>query len=177
MKYRRRMPILPLAVAVTVLLDGRPVAAYARAYVAAGRTYAPLAPYVTRIADRLEYRAGTLVIDRGARYARVALRSVTPDALDRQYVAIAPILRALGESVRYDSKARAVDVRTPQTASVATPVPFDPFAAQVAPHVVFTPAPIPTPRPVWHGPAMPRRTPLPYPSCCSVRPQAGARRY
>ncbi len=164
MNYRRRMPILPLAAAVTVLLDGRPVAAYSRAYVAAGRTYAPLAPYVTRVADRLGYRAGTVVIDRGARYARVALRSVTPDALDRQYVAIAPILRALGESVRYDPKAHVVYVCSRQAVSVATPPPFDPLAAQVAPRVVFTPAPVPTPRPIWRGPALPRRTPRPYPA-------------
>ncbi|HEY9085731.1 MAG TPA: hypothetical protein VIN40_07335 [Candidatus Tyrphobacter sp.] len=157
------MPILPLAAAVTVLLDGRPVPAYARAFASAGRTYAPLAPYVTRIADRLWYEGNTVVIERGARRVRLRLASVAPDALDREYVAIAPVLRGLGASVGYDARARTVDVVSAPGHEIATPAPFDPNAPQVAPRVIFTPVPIPTPRAVWHGPAIPRRTPLPFP--------------
>jgi hypothetical protein len=146
-----------------VLLDGRPVPAYVRAFASAGRTYAPLAPYVTRIAERLWYEGGTLVIERGDRRVRVRLWSVAPDALDREYVPIAPLLRSLGESVRYDARTRTVEVGSAGGPEVATPAPFDANARQVAPRVVFTPAPIATPHPVWHGAATPRRTPLPFP--------------
>ncbi len=157
------MPILPLAAAVTVLLDGRPVSAYVRAFASAGRTYAPLAPYVTRVADRLSYDGSTLVIVRGARSVRLRLIGVAPDALDREYVAIAPLLRDLGESVGYDARRRTVEVDSPSARVVTTPAPFDPNAPQVAPRVVFTPTPIPAPPLVWHGTPAPRRTPLPFP--------------
>ncbi len=163
MKYRRAMPILPLAAAITVLLDGRPVASYEPAYLAAGRAYAPLAPYVTRIADRLEYVGPELVITRGFYSARVRLNRVEPDALDHEYVAIAPVLRALGETVFYDARTRTLRVHTPAPEPAVSPAPFNPREPQQVPRVVFTPSPIPTPRAQWHGPAFPRRTPLPYP--------------
>jgi hypothetical protein len=150
-------------VAITVLLDGRRIDGYACAYVVDGRTYAPLAPYVTRIADRLGYEGRLLVLTRDGRRAVIALRSIAPDALDHQYVALAPVLRALGESVAYDDRTHSVEVRSPSSRSVSSPPPFDPSAPQVTPRVIFTPAPTPQPRVPWHGPAMPRRTPLPYP--------------
>ncbi len=157
------MLILPLAAAVTVLFDGRPVLSYAHAYIAAGRTYAPLAPYVTRFADRMDYEGKSLIIRRGERMTRLVVARVSPDALDREYVAIAPVLRSLGASVSYDAKQRLVEVVSPGPAAVQTPRPFDANAFEVAPHVVFTPTPIPQAPFVWRGPAIPRRTPLPYP--------------
>lgn len=157
------MAILPLAAGITVLLDGHAVAAYAPAYVVAGRTYAPLAPYVTRIADRLEYRGRLLVLTRDGKRAIIALQRVAPDALDRQYVALATTLRALGAAVSYDGATRTVEVRSPPPQPVASPAPFDPLAPQAAPRVVFTPSPPPARPIVWRGPAIPRRTPLPFP--------------
>lgn len=163
MNYRRGMAILPLAATITVLLDGHRIAAYGPAYVVDGRTYAPLAPYVTRMADRVSYDGRVLVLSRGERRAILRLEPVAPDALDRQYVALAPVLRALGVTVRYDGATKTVEVGTPPLVAVESPAPFDPLAPQVQPHVVFTPAPLPAPPIVWHGPAVPRRTPLPYP--------------
>lgn len=157
------MPILPLAAAVTVLLDGRPVLSYAHAYIAAGRTYAPLAPYVTRIADRIGYDGNGLVIQRGERCTRLVLMRVSPDALDREYVPLAPLLRALGATVVYDARRRLVEVDSPSPRAIRTPQPFDANAPQVTPRVIFTPTPMPQPPFVWRGPAVPRRTPLPYP--------------
>lgn len=163
MKYRRAMPILPVAAAIAVLLDGRPVSAYAPAYVVGGRTYAPLVPYVSRLVDRIAYAGGKLVLSRGSRQYSLRLEPAFPDALDRQYVALAPMLRALGISVSYDAASHSVDVVLPAPAEVASPQPFDPLAPQVTPHVVFTPTPKPALPIVWRGPAIPRRTPLPYP--------------
>jgi hypothetical protein len=157
------MAILPLVAGITVLLDGRRVSAYASAYVVAGRTYAPLAPYVTRVADRLEYEGRLLVVFRGPRHATIRLHDVAPDALDRQYVALAPALRELGATVSYDAVTHTIEVRSPPPAAIASPSPFDPLAPQQAPRVVFTPSPSPAPPIVWQGPAIPRRTPLPYP--------------
>ncbi|MGH7736942.1 MAG: hypothetical protein ACREMP_03590 [Candidatus Tyrphobacter sp.] len=157
------MPILPLAAAIAVFVDGRNVAAYAPAYVVAGRTYAPIDPYVTQVADRLEYEGRTLVISRGERRAVLPLRQVAPDALDRQYVALAATLRDLGAAVTYDAREHRVEVRLPAPSPIVSPPPFDPLALQAAPHVVFTPQPSPAPRVIWRGPAVPRRTPLPVP--------------
>jgi hypothetical protein len=157
------MPLLPVAAPIAVRLDGRTVSAYASAYVVGGRAYAPLLPYVTRVADRIGYRGWMLVVTRGERQVRIRLANVSPGALDAQYVALAPVLRGLGESVSYDSRTHTVEVRSPQARVVASPAPFDPLAPQVAPRVVFTPAPSPMPRVIWRGPATPRRTPLPYP--------------
>jgi hypothetical protein len=150
--------------AVSVLLDGRPILGYAPAVVVAGRTYAPIAPYATSIAQALSYEGKVLVIERDARQVRVRmLEVVTPDALDWDYVPIASLLRGLGASVTYDSAKHVLEVRTAHDAEVQTPAPFNPSEPQVAPRDVFTPAPIETRAPQWHGPPVPRRTPLPYP--------------
>ena len=155
------MPILPLAALVTVLLDGQPIQAYVRAYEAGGRIYAPVSPFLTRVAQRLDYEGGVLVLQRDGRSTRLRIDRVAPDALDQVYVAIAPVLRALGDNVRYDARRRTLEVFASQPREIATPVPFNANTPQVPPSVVFTPEPIATARPVWHGPAVPRRTPLP----------------
>ncbi len=157
------MPILPVAAVISVRIDGQKVRAYAPAYVVAGRTYAPLLPFVTRLADRVGYEGQRLVVVRGLRHVSVSLGRISPDGLDRAYVPLAPVLRGLGETVRYDPKTHTVDVHSPQAMEVASPVPYDPLAPQAVPRIVFTPAPPPARHIVWHGPATPRRTPLPYP--------------
>lgn len=156
------MPIIPL-LAVTVLLDGRPVLAYAPAIVIAGRTYAPLLPYATSVAQSISFEDNLLVLQRATRQVRIRMRPVEPDALAFAYVPIARILRGLGATVSYDAREHTVDVHLPHAVVVRTPAPFNPSAAQVGPLTVFTPPPMRQPMPPWHGPALPRRTPLPYP--------------
>jgi len=146
---------------VTVRLDGERLPAYVRAYVSRGRVYAPVRPLLARLADRIWFDGNVLTIVRDGRTVRIAMAGRAPDALDTAFVAVAPVLRALGEGVAYDAHARALDVRSVRPAGVATPEPFDPSAPAVAPRTVFTPQPVPTTRPVWSGSPLPRRTPLP----------------
>jgi hypothetical protein len=154
-----RVSIFPPARTVSVVVDGRPLVAYHRAFEVGGRTYAPLRPYVSRIAERMWYVGDVLVIQRGARYAYVRMASRTPGALASTYVPLAPMLRALGACVQYDDG--VVEVRLSAHQRIALPTPFNPSVPSVAPHSVFTPEPIVTARPVWSGSALPRRTPIP----------------
>lgn len=155
------MSVFPPGAPVTLRLDGRPLPAYVRAYVAEGRVYAPVRPLVAMLADRLWFEGNVLVIVRDGRTVRVPLGARTPDALDSAYVTVAPLLRALGEDVTYDARERLLDVRSTRPAGVAAPEPFEPGAPSAAPRIVFTPEPVATPRPVWSGSPLPRRTPLP----------------
>ncbi|MGB8149820.1 MAG: hypothetical protein WCE97_01340 [Candidatus Cybelea sp.] len=156
------MPLFPPA-PVAILVDGRPLASYVRAYVAGGRVLAPVAPLLTRLADRVWYEGDTLVIERGARRVRVPLEKTFPDQFDGAYIAIGPVLRALGASVCWEPKRRRLIVRLPERGNVAAPTPFDPVAPSAPPATVFTPSPPVTPRPIWTGSPLPRRTPLPVP--------------
>ena len=144
-----------------VRLDGQPLPAYVRAYVADGRVYAPVQPLLARLADRLWFEGNVLVIVRDGRSVRIPLGMRAPDALDSAYVTIAPILRALGASVAYNSRDRSLDVYSAPPVAVAQPQPFVPAAPSAAPKLVFTPEPVATPRPLWSGSPLPRRTPLP----------------
>lgn len=156
------MPLFP-PVPVAILVDGRPLASYVRAYVAGGRVFAPVAPLMTRLADRVWYEGGTLVIERGTRRVRVRLAEAFPDQFDGTYVAVGPVLRALGASLCWEPKSRRLTVGLPLRGGIATPTPFDPAAPSAPPAAVFTPSPPVTPRPVWTGSPLPRRTPLPLP--------------
>jgi len=153
--------LFPPIATVAILVNGAPVATYVHPYEAHGEVFAPVRPFLTRFADRLWFDGGTLVIERGGRLVRVPLPARMPDALDRAYVAIAPILRALGERVEYDPQRRLVEVRSACSAPIAAPTPFVTLAHPIVPRAVFTPMPVATPRPVWTGPAIPRRTPIP----------------
>jgi hypothetical protein len=150
--------LFPPAAGVTVAIDGRPVLAYHAAYLFGGHVYAPLRPFVTRIAYRLWYEGDTLVIARGDREVRVRLDPRQPGALDDVYFPVARILQRLGATVSYH--ARQLDVRV-QHLPLSSPTPFNPSLPSASPHVVFTPVQSPTPRPVWTGSPLPRRTPLP----------------
>jgi hypothetical protein len=154
------VPLFPPGVPVTIVLDGRPLAAYVRAYVAGGRVFAPVAPLITRLADRLWFEGDTLVVVRNGRSVRVRL---APDAqsLDAAYVPAGAALRALGATVRYEPNEHRLLVSIPPHAVVVSPTPFNAAAPQVTPNAVFTTVPPPTPRPVWTGSPLPRRTPLP----------------
>jgi hypothetical protein len=152
--------VFPPAAAVTVLLDGQIVHAYNAAYTTSGRIYAPVKPFLTRIADRVWFERDTLVMVRDGRVIRVNVPSHHPDALDEVYVPFASVARQLGADVRYLGADR-IAVSMPTATKTETPAPFDASIPQVAPTPVFTPTTTPTPRPVWNGSPLPRRTPLP----------------
>jgi hypothetical protein len=164
------VPLFPPDVSVTVLVDGRPLAAYVRAYESDGRVYAPVAPLLTRLADRFWFEGDTLHIERAGRGVSVRLEPRFRGELDGTYVPAGPVLRALGAAVRYDPSARRLAVTLPKERALASPSPFDPSQRGVAPNPVFTPVAPPTPRPVWTGSPLPRRTALPYPPR-AFRPQ------
>ncbi|MGC1382056.1 MAG: hypothetical protein WA814_13660 [Candidatus Baltobacteraceae bacterium] len=157
------MPLFPPDTPVTVEVDGRPLAAYVRAFAAGGRVFAPVSPLLEQLADRLWFEGSTLVIERAGRRVRVALGKGFSGDLNALYVPAGPVLRALGASVRYEPAARRLEVRLPAAGGIASPTPFNPQAPLIAPNPVFTPLPIPTPRPIWTGSPLPRRTPLPQP--------------
>lgn len=158
------VPLFPPVTPVSVTVDGRPLAAYVHAYVAGARVYAPVRPLLTRLADRLWYDGQSLVIERGGKQARVRIGAGTfPGQLDGVYVMVAPVLRALGAAVRYDAADRRLVVNVSQRAILASPTPFNPAIPSIAPSAVFTPSIPRTPRPIWTGSPLPRRTALPVP--------------
>jgi hypothetical protein len=146
-----------------VSIDGRPLASYVRAYVSHGRVYVPVAPLLTRLADRIWFDGDTLVVQRGERSVRIRLEPHYRAELRGAYVPAAATLRELGVGVSYDGAEHRLNVAVPVSSTVATPTPFNVAAPSAMPSAVFTPTPPSTPRPVWTGSPMPRRTALPFP--------------
>jgi hypothetical protein len=151
----------PGARPVAVSIDGRPLAAYVHAYLAGGRVFAPAAPLLTSLADRLWLEGNTLVIQRGERRIRIQLVPGFSGELNAVYVPAGPALRALGASVRYDPVAQRLNVTVPPAEVVALPTPLGPIVSSPVPREVFTPTPSATPRPQVTGAPLPRRTALP----------------
>ena len=162
------MPVFPLAAAIVVVLDGRPISSYNQAYVRAGRVIAPVRPYVTAMSDRSWYEGNRLAIARDGHVVYVVIGTGAADAPSGAYVPLAAVARELG--ARVDYRPGELDIRTAPRPAVSAPTPV-PAAELISPRATFTASPIPTPRPVWSGPALPRRTPLPYAS-----PQPGSPR-
>jgi hypothetical protein len=160
------VPVFPPPSPVTVLVDGRPLPAYFRAYVVDGRVFAPLEPVLLRLADRAWIEGSTLVVQRDGRSVRVLLP--LGDRSEGAYVAVGPLLRGLGDALSYDGRRRLLEVWT-ESPTVSLPTPYDASAPSTTPTQVFTPSPVATPRPVWNGPALPRRTPLPAPTSAPTR--------
>ncbi|MBV8530893.1 MAG: hypothetical protein JO104_06215 [Candidatus Eremiobacteraeota bacterium] len=156
------MPLFPPGTPVTVLLDGRPLASYEPAVLAHGRVLVPVSPLLTRAADRLWFDGDTLVLERAGRRVRVRMAAASVTQLDSAYVAAGPVLRALGVPVRYDPMMHRLVVSTPPQA-VGSPTPFNAALPSVVPTAVFTPPQQATPRPIWTGSPLPRRTALPLP--------------
>lgn len=146
-----------------MIVDGRPLGAYRRAYLAEGRVFVPVAPLLTGLADRLWIDGNTLVVERDGRRVRVLIASRFSGELSDAYVPAGPVLRILGASVRYDSEGRRLVVTIPQRGTLVSPTPFNPDVPSAAPSPVFTPQASATPRPIWTGSPMPRRTALPFP--------------
>lgn len=148
---------------VTVLVDGRRIVAYRQAVLRNGRVLAPVEPFVTAVGTKLSYDGTTLVVSRGDRFTQVKLaRRPSPRELQWTYVSLAPIVRTLGATVRYDALRATLDVRVPHDGPVVTPTPFNPAVPQAAPTTLFTPVPAVTPRPIFSGKPLPRRTPVPW---------------
>jgi hypothetical protein len=153
-----------------MLVDGRPLPTYFRAYVADGRVFAPLEPVLLRLADRAWVEGSTLIVERDGRSIRVLLPG--GDRTETAYIAVGPLVRSLGDNIAYDARRRRLEVWT-QALTVSEPTPFDGSVPTVPPRLIFTPQPVPTPRPVWSGPPVPRRTPLPAPSPGAVSAEVG----
>jgi len=156
------VPVFPPSAPVTVSIDGRPSLAYVRAFVAHGRVFAAVSPLLLRLADRVWFDRGTLVVERDGRRVRVALPQGASEP-ETTFVEVAPILRALGDSVTFERRFGRLEIRTPAAGEPAPASP-PPVRASPVPRTVFTPEPVATPRPVWSGSPLPRRTPLPLPS-------------
>ncbi len=155
------VPVIPPPPPVTISIDGRLLMQYVRAYVSAGRVYAPVSPLLRRLADAVWFDGSRLVVRRAGRQLGVPLAGGSWAAPQSAFVEIAPVLRFLGDAVRYDAQSRRLDVRTPPPAPLDSPTPYQPQPQAQAPRAVFTPSPQPTTRPVWTGSPLPRRTPLP----------------
>lgn len=156
------MLVFPPPTPVELRLDGKPLAAYVHAYVARGRVYAPLRPLFERVASRIWVAGDRVLLERDGHRTSFALARGARANLDATVVPVAEALRALGASVRYESRRRTLEVVLPRGGPVPTALPQR-NPAWLQPHVVFTPAPPVTPRPIWSGSPLPRRTPLPIP--------------
>ena len=153
------MPILPLgAVALTVILDGRPLHSYLPITLTHGHIVGPVEPYITRVADRIEHQGPYTIFTRSTHH--ISLLLVPSVALSEATVPLAIVLRALGERVTYDPARYVLEVTTP-VALLQSPQPFNVHEPQAPPTTIFTPIPPVTPRPIWTGAPRPRRTPIP----------------
>lgn len=143
-----------------MLLDGQPVRSYAPIYLVGGQVVGPIEPFVTRLARGITYDDGVAVVSGDGRTVRVRILWYQPGSPAQAYVALGPLLRDLGASVRLDRRDALVLVASPPVV-LSTAEPFDPTAPQASPQTVFTPEPVTTPRPTWMGTPRPRRTPTP----------------
>ncbi len=162
MVSRCQYVIFPLAAAaLTVILNGAPVPSYEQPRLERGHVVAPLAPFVTHIATRIEFDNGTMIVRRGPFVARIRTgSSLSFERLERTYVSIAPIYRALGAHCSYDAATRSLRITTVELEPVQTMEPYGGNTPAVQPTTVFTAQPAITPRPVFKGVPRPRRTPI-----------------
>jgi hypothetical protein len=153
------VPVIPPQPPVTIWIDGRRLQQYVHAYAAGGRVYAPVSPLLRGLADAVWWDGATLVIRRGNRQLRVVLPSGNWASQQTSFVPVGPMLRFLGDAVTYNARTRRLDVRTAPAEPFESPTPYQPI--EQVPQPVFTPMRSPTPKPVWSGSPLPRRTPLP----------------
>ncbi|MFN2527472.1 MAG: hypothetical protein ABR584_01985 [Candidatus Baltobacteraceae bacterium] len=150
----------PMAISIVIMLNGSPLRSYNPPYLIHGRIEAPVAPFLTRIADRIGYAGETMIIVRGNASVRILTGRHDPKSLQAVYVPIAGVLRALGTRVNYDPSRRVLDIQTGGKRPVQTMQPYQVASPLPAPTTVFTPEPVQTPRPVYTGSPHPRRTPI-----------------
>ncbi|GAC1614480.1 MAG: hypothetical protein NVS9B12_15310 [Vulcanimicrobiaceae bacterium] len=128
-------------------------------YFVRGHVEAPVAPYVTHVADLIGYTGAVMIVRRGPAEVRIRTGARDPKSLQALYVPVAVILRGLGATVSYDAHRRVLQIEMRTNFAVGTMRPSR--ASPVSPlGGVFTPEPIATPRPVYTGSPHPRRTPV-----------------
>ncbi len=161
--------------AVTIVLNGQAITGSHSATLRDGVVVAPLDPYVRRIADGIATGSndGHIVITRADNRIVVAIGSpLVQCGSSVQRLPIAPFVRegepiiplaatarALGASVSYDAKARAIYVDFGHR-PLATMTPFAGYTRPTDP-VTFPPTATPAPpAPPPTGSPRPRRTPI-----------------
>ena len=122
-----------------------------------GHLFAPAWPTIARFVDRIVRIGDRLYLYRAGRCVVLRVPGSARSDLSQIYLPLAASLRSLGDVVRYDASARVVDIRTPSAVLVAAGA----VAAPPLPRVIFPARVPPTPRPIWNGIPLPRRTPLP----------------
>ena len=163
---------------VIVIFNGAIVASSPPAELVFGHVMAPLAPVVSRIAQRAALAGDDIVVVRGSHTCALKIGSaaMTCDGIgrqlpvlpygrdDRAFVPLAEIARAFGGNATYDARSHTIEVNVAAETAVDTPAPYDPNALHVRPATIFTPSPAPatpTPRAVDSGSPQPRRTAIP----------------
>jgi hypothetical protein len=160
---------------VAVLLNGVLIPAVPPALLVAGQVMAPVAPIVTRFAERVAVDpSGTILIEaRGHRCrfrigvaeaacdGRTAPLEFAPFLADgTAFVPLGDIARALGGELVFDPTSATAEVRLEPLHALETPPPSG--APPGGPTPALTPGPQPTPSPPETGTSpRPRRTPLP----------------
>ncbi len=154
--------IFPLAAAaLTVILNGTPMHSYEQPRVEKGHIVAPVVPYLTQIATRIKFENDIMVVQRGRFVARIRTGAVSMERLERMFVTIAPIYRALGEHCSYEAASRTLWITSLEVEPIGTMEPFNAKVPRALPTKLFTPEPVITSRPIFKGSPRPRRTPIP----------------
>jgi hypothetical protein len=149
-----------MAIPVAIMLNGTPLRSYNPPYLLHGRVEGPVAPYLTRIADRIGYEGSVMIIVRAGVAVRIRTGVHDPKSLQALYVPLAAALRALGARITYDPGRRVLEIQTHADHLVQTMPPYHANPPVPVPATVFTPEPVPTPRPIYTGSPHPRRTPI-----------------
>jgi len=149
-----------MAIPIVIMLNGSPLRSYNPPYLIHGRIEAPVAPFLTKVADRIGYAGETMIVVRGSSSVRIRTGPHDPKSLQAVYVPIAGLLRALGTRITYDRGRRVLEIQTGVQKPVQTMEPYQAVSPVPAPTTVFTPEPVQTPRPVSTGSPHPRRTPI-----------------
>jgi len=149
-----------MAIPIAILLNGSPLRSYNPPYLVHGRIEAPVAPFLTRIADRIGYVGEVMIVIRGNATVRIRTGPHDPKSLQAVYVPIAGALRALGARITYDARRKVLEIQAGGHRLMQTMPPYEVRSPGPAPTTVFTPEPVQTTRPEYTGSPHPRRTPV-----------------
>jgi hypothetical protein len=163
------------ALLVTVLVDGTLVDGSTAAQLRHDVVVVPLAPYLRRIADSIDVDpdTGRIVLHRGWRAVTVTIGSLVIQNGDlagalpiapylragEALIPLAPVARALGARVDYDSASRTLNVAMVPDPLVSM-TPDASYTPPAHPLATFTPNPTPAPKVRVTGTPKPRRTPI-----------------